>query len=115
MTMTSFRPRLLRPLLIAVIGSGLPFGTLQAGAGHDHPESAATPAKAAAAKAEAAQPRPDPIAEQDGQVADEDGHGEGEETHAEGEIELGREGVANRGRHAVLELFGLKKIVVAVI
>ena len=97
MTMTSFRPRLLRPLLIAVIGSGLPFGTLQAGAGHDHPESAAPPAKAAAAKAVTAPSHAALAAEKDGQAADEGAHGEGEETHAEGEIELSAEQIRAAG------------------
>ena len=97
MTMTSFRPRLLRPLLIAVIGGGLPFSTIQAGTGHDHPEPAAPLTKSADAKAEATQPRPDLDEGKDGHDANEGAHGDGEETHAEGEVELSAEQIRAAG------------------
>ncbi len=97
MTMTSFRPRLLRPLLIAVIGSGLPFSTVQAGAGHDHPDSAAPPAKVAAAKAGAAPPRPGSGCRERRPCSRRGAQGEGEERHAEGEIELSAEQIRAAG------------------
>lgn len=96
MTMISLRPRLL--LLITVLGIGLPFARVQAGAGHDHPESSApVAAKVADANAGTTQPRTDPAESKEDHEADEGAHAEGEEGHAEGEIELTEEQIRAAG------------------
>ncbi len=96
MTMISLRPRLL--LLITVLGIGLPFARVQAGAGHDHPESSApVAAKVADANAGTTQPRTDPAESKEDHEAVEGAHADGEEGHAEGEIELTEEQIRAAG------------------